>query len=109
MRRDGDEVEEIPEALRDYIVDFKNKIDRPMILPIVQDVDGRYGVSRSWQNQDTEDVRNQGWLALQGFPAAPRPVDYSGMSGSMLPMQQTMGITEQIRRCITNILCVSTR
>ena len=69
MRRDGDEVEEILEALRDYIVDFKNKIDRPMILPIVQDVDdGRYGVSRSWQDQAIQRMSVlQPVSALQGF------------------------------------------
>lgn len=100
MRRDGDEVEDILEALKDYIVDFKNTVDRPMLLPIIQDVDdGRYGPSRKWMApRDAGQVRQQtGGYGASMRPAEPIPVDYQRMAGAAPFMAQSMGITEQIR------------
>ena len=102
MRRDGDEVEEILESLRDYVVDFKNTVDRPMVLPIIQDVDdGRYGQPRKWMHGGPSDsgmVRQ----ATRGIgasmrPMEPTPIDLSGVGQHAPPMAQSMGITEQIR------------
>lgn len=99
MRRDGDEVEEILDSLRDYIVDFKNTVDRPMVLPIVQDVDdGKYGASRKWLPRDAGDVRRAtGGVGASQMPMRPQAVDYQGMANVQPMMAQTMGITEQIR------------
>jgi hypothetical protein len=99
MRRDGDEVEEILDALRDYIVDFKNTVDRPMVLPIVQDVDdGKYGAPRKWLPRDASAVRHAtGGVGASQMPMEPTPVNYQGMQSVQPMMAQTMGITEQIR------------
>lgn len=102
MRRDGDEVEEILESLRDYVVDFKNSVDRPMVLPVIQDVDdGRYGQPRKWMNNGPSDM-NRVRQETRGFGASMRPmepqqIDLSGAGRVAPQMAQSMGITEQIR------------
>ena len=102
MRRDGDEVEEILDSLTDYVVDFKNTVDRPMVLPIVQDVDdGKYGPPRKWMPRNT--VQHQAPARQNTYQDAydirqPQQIDLGGVQSNVSPMAaQTMGITEQIR------------
>jgi len=106
MRRDGDEVEEILESLRDYIVDFKNTVDRPMVLPIIQDVDdGRYGAPRKWMNQPVESRENRAppnmgsnmGSNMGGFNPSPAMHEMQSLSGAAPMMASSMGITDQIR------------
>jgi hypothetical protein len=104
MRRDGDEVEEILDSLSDYVVDFKNTVDRPMCLPIVQDVDdGKYGPPRKWmprnQTQQHTPSRQQQSAYHDSYDIRqPQQIDLGGVQSNVSPMAaQTMGITEQIR------------